>query len=121
MDDSKLTDERKLKPCPFCGGPAVEFSSRHSRAYWCACASCGAETSDNLPLNQNEANALWNRRAIAAEVRPTETADWRQLAADYLRARHDPNTDETEPSHWAEFFADEIAASQAQKGSTGQP
>lgn len=49
--------DKALKPCPFCGGPAVWANDEKN---WVKCGECGAETS--WRANTNEARAAWNRR-----------------------------------------------------------
>lgn len=51
-------DEIELKPCPFCGGEAVE---RGHNVVWIRCRECGAET--KAWCSSEQAKEAWNRRA----------------------------------------------------------
>lgn len=77
-----ISEERKLKPCPFCGGEAAQTA--HLTYSWFApvCKSCGARgpsvrieqgtSSQKMRELLNEADAKWNTRAIEAECRVPE-------------------------------------------------
>ena len=51
-----------LKPCPFCGGEAKEFSGEDAAPHrWTVeCESCGAHVGSDT---RHKARAKWNRRA----------------------------------------------------------
>ena len=61
----------KMKPCPFCGGPAYEV--RQTRTVYgsffseVTCARCGASLKEGSPESMENAQAhaaeKWNRRA----------------------------------------------------------
>ena len=57
-----MTDKLKLKPCPFCGGPAeiVDNNSLFPNSYFVGCWWCGAWT--NYEHRKEIAAELWNRR-----------------------------------------------------------
>lgn len=61
----KMSEEIKLKPCPFCGSKDVvvdeEYPSRYVR-----CRGCGVE--GGLRDSRDEAAAAWNRRTNAKEL-----------------------------------------------------
>lgn len=52
----------RLKPCPFCGGPAC-YQESHEFWVWVECRECGAKTDDRIKLE--ECHELWNRREAA--------------------------------------------------------
>lgn len=55
---------RKLKPCPFCGGPVTTRIGMMGLRFFC-CRSCGSITSfdtDYLNHHPAEAEGAWNRR-----------------------------------------------------------
>lgn len=58
-----MSDELKLKPCPFCGGEAFVhmLGNEIAKGYYIACDECGAKTI----VFGYEAEAIeeWNRRA----------------------------------------------------------
>lgn len=68
-----------LKPCPFCGGPAVHNdggNSVYGRLWWAVgCVECDVELSDRelwgagarLELPPKECFERWNRRASLPE------------------------------------------------------
>ena len=59
-----VTDEIKLRSCPFCGGEAViEHNSEYdNEGYAVRCSECGIESPDNRFCNEHEAAQWWNRR-----------------------------------------------------------
>lgn len=61
----EMSEEIKLKPCPFCGSNGVVVDeicpSRYVR-----CRGCGAE--GGLRDSRDEAAAAWNRRTNAKEL-----------------------------------------------------
>lgn len=70
-----MTQESKLKPCPFCGGEALRRYPQR------VCKNCGAHSWD--AGSQEEADEVWNRR-------PTEqaqTAKIEHLLAENERLR----------------------------------
>lgn len=52
----------KLRPCPFCGGEAEEFTGEDAAPHrWTVeCESCGAHVGSDT---RHKARAKWNRRA----------------------------------------------------------
>lgn len=77
QDDKKLRSckeklDKKLLPCPFCGGKA-ELENTWTAHYWVECKGCGAQMSD-MALNRNaddladhkasmnDASHAWNKR-----------------------------------------------------------
>lgn len=52
----------ELKPCPFCGGEAMEFTGEDAAPHrWTVeCAVCGAHVGSDT---RHKARAKWNRRA----------------------------------------------------------
>lgn len=58
-----MTDKIKLKPCPFCGGPAeiVDNSRCVPNTYLVSCWWCGAQT--DCDDSKEGAAEAWNRRA----------------------------------------------------------
>ena len=61
---------QKLKPCPFCGSPAVMLDWAAVGEYWVACTGCEMRTSEHF--DPNDAVMVWNRRA---EVKGDADAD----------------------------------------------
>lgn len=57
-----MTDEIKLKPCPFCGSNDVTVEETYASGY-VRCRSCGAE--GGFRYSHDEAAAAWNRRTDA--------------------------------------------------------
>lgn len=58
-----MTDNLKLKPCPFCGSEHVYLSNWTDQAY-VACLDCGCKTDVFLHAHCTERAAqTWNRRA----------------------------------------------------------
>jgi Lar family restriction alleviation protein len=49
----------ELKPCPFCGSPAVQMVSGSPGCHYVRCEGCGATSND---CSRERAIALWNRR-----------------------------------------------------------
>ena len=56
-----MSEEIKLKPCPFCGGEArfLKFESEAEPYGFAVCNKCGAMS---RPSKMDEAVAAWNRR-----------------------------------------------------------
>ena len=54
--------DKMLKPCPFCGGEAKEFTGEDAAPHrWTVeCDSCGAHVGSDT---RHKARAKWNRRA----------------------------------------------------------
>lgn len=53
---------KKLKPCPFCGGEAErQWGINPKPIYWVECTECGIE--GVVCLSEEEAIEAWNRRA----------------------------------------------------------
>lgn len=56
----------ELKPCPFCGGSAIEMvchknpDNYDDAEFWVSCTICHIKT--NRSLNEDEPVELWNRR-----------------------------------------------------------
>lgn len=52
----------ELKPCPFCGGEAIERRAASYPVFWVKCEACEAEG----PTKALEKDAVeaWNRRAV---------------------------------------------------------
>lgn len=57
-----MTDEIKLKPCPFCGSDDVVLDETYTSGY-VRCRVCGAE--GGLRDSHDEAAAAWNSRTDA--------------------------------------------------------
>lgn len=57
-----MTDEIKLKPCPFCGSDDVVLDETYTSGY-VRCRVCGAE--GGLRYSHDEAAAAWNSRTDA--------------------------------------------------------
>ena len=57
-----MSDELKLKPCPFCGSDDLGMNGGSEYVF---CRGCGAEGAWNDD-NVEEAIAAWNRRAPCA-------------------------------------------------------
>lgn len=65
MMSIKMSDEIKLKPCPFCGSRSVYVEQIGSGGYFnICCGNCLA----NVPLSSSREIAVyaWNRRANEA-------------------------------------------------------
>lgn len=60
----------KLKPCPFCGAPAVMQDWAAIGEYWVACTECEMRTAEHH--DPKIAALVWNRRA---EVKSGANAD----------------------------------------------
>lgn len=77
-----MSDELKLKPCPFCGGEAFAhmLGNEIAKGYYIACDECGAKTI----VFGYEADAIeaWNRRA-EPEQKNQKTALSVQVKADF--------------------------------------
>ena len=63
----KSTDHPKMKPCPFCGGPASLYSvvqPNNDVTYAVDCENDGCEISSCTLLHKTPAEAVeaWNRR-----------------------------------------------------------
>ena len=56
-----MTEETKLKPCPFCGGKPVIYKSMPDRRAWVMCSECGATSPSGF--REKTAIKAWNRRA----------------------------------------------------------
>lgn len=52
----------KLKPCPFCGGPAEIWKANHNRSAWIACMGRCATVISREHKTDAEAIAAWNTR-----------------------------------------------------------
>ena len=68
-----MSDEMKLKPCPFCGGEAYIENDFSDYSFMVRCLVCGAKTRtfmtglNDIPIDdeiaaQNLAAEAWNRR-----------------------------------------------------------
>lgn len=62
-----------LKPCPFCGGPAVASPTRTSYIVECNNAGCRVNP-DALATFKHDAIAAWNRRSDLARTTTTDAA-----------------------------------------------
>lgn len=58
--------QEKLKPCPFCGGAAVQLISGSPGGHYARCDGCLASSDDRT---RDSAIAAWNRRTSAAAER----------------------------------------------------
>ena len=59
-----MSDELKLKPCPFCGSEAVHTESSYFRDTLIYCENCDAYfTVDSFYADENDVIEAWNRRA----------------------------------------------------------
>ena len=56
-----MTEETKLKPCPFCGGKPVIYKSMLNRMVWVVCSECDATSLSSF--NEETVIEAWNRRA----------------------------------------------------------
>ena len=61
----EMSEEIKLKPCPFCGGNDVVAEETYMSGY-VRCRGCGAE--GGFRYSHDEAVAAWNRRTNAKEL-----------------------------------------------------
>ncbi len=61
----EMSEEIKLKPCPFCGGNDVVAEETYTSGY-VRCRGCGAE--GGFRYSHDEAVAAWNRRTNAKEL-----------------------------------------------------
>lgn len=73
-----------LKPCPFCGEAAKNFSQSQ---FWLRCSNpeCGAEMV--IRRDKDEAYSAWNRRATEADLRAEVIARRAAVAEAYQRGR----------------------------------
>ena len=59
-----MSDDERLKPCPFCGGEAhLDFRTflfSQPFDFFVKCAGCGIHTHDYV--DKNKAITVWNRR-----------------------------------------------------------
>lgn len=53
--------EKKLKPCPFCGGKPRIIRIGHTKVHYIECAECRAKTKQ--AESKDSAIEAWNRRA----------------------------------------------------------
>lgn len=60
-----MSDNNKLKPCPFCGGGAVKYKTKHGVVAGCISDACPAERW-SLPLQ------TWNTRHETTKADKTE-------------------------------------------------
>ncbi len=70
-----MKNDVELKPCPFCGGKAIsllhtEHKNLNNRKFFFSCNDCGANVFlegegkyKSAEQTEDEAVALWNRRA----------------------------------------------------------
>ena len=78
-----LTDEQKLKPCPFCGGEVSMFYSGSSD-WEITCKTCPVETRFWIDAGKHgygegeskEARRRWNARAVIAAHDKGREGDW---------------------------------------------
>jgi Lar family restriction alleviation protein len=60
MDDAQTFD---LKPCPFCGGNAIEkWATDGSAIVWAECITCGSKGGWARVGHGGSAADIWNRR-----------------------------------------------------------
>lgn len=74
----------ELLPCPFCGGKA---SMMHSYPCWVECVSCGADTPDSAPVDEDGAAAAWNTRANVAHATAAKDAEIERLRVEVRELR----------------------------------
>lgn len=79
-----MTADIVLLPCPFCGGKA---SMRHNYQWWVECVSCGVDTPDSVPMDEDGAAAAWNTRANVAHVTAAKDAEIERLRAEVATER----------------------------------
>jgi Lar family restriction alleviation protein len=67
--DERVTDAMvELKPCPFCGGAAIQCGNNEMNPrHWIMCEACHACPGGDV-AQQSEAIAAWNRRAALASA-----------------------------------------------------
>ena len=59
-----MTEEIKLKPCPFCGGEAkLWFFGNGAWFATCGCGDCDVKPKTFFRSTPQEAAEIWNRRA----------------------------------------------------------
>ena len=78
-----MSDEAKLLPCPFCGGPAQENEAMGE--CWVGCANdecCGGQA---MQARRERATANWNTRADSA-AKAQGAAEERAYAISRMRA-----------------------------------
>lgn len=66
MTDHGKSDVSKLKPCPFCGGPAELWRAHADRPAWIACGGECVVLVTRECKTDDEAAAIWNRRTETA-------------------------------------------------------
>jgi len=66
MTDHSKSDVSKLKPCPFCGGPAELWRAHADRPAWIACGGECVVLVTRECKTDDEAAAIWNRRTETA-------------------------------------------------------
>ncbi len=66
MADHGKSDVSKLKPCPFCGGPAGLWRAHADRPAWIACDGACVVLVTRECKTDDEAIAAWNRRTETA-------------------------------------------------------
>lgn len=60
--------EKKLKPCPFCGGNARLVEYQTDAGFWCYCMKCRITRQKTFRTKSGAIND-WNRR-VKEEVKP---------------------------------------------------
>lgn len=67
MTDTAREIAKRLKPCPFCGGPGEQKWAGGGKAIaWIACQHCGAKGPWTRVGHGGCPFENWNKRAIAA-------------------------------------------------------
>lgn len=56
-----MSDDKELKPCPFCGGKRLFYRGHFAAGYCVTCKRC--KTEGPLATGKDESKILWNERA----------------------------------------------------------